>query len=565
MLGDGQQVRPDTSLFDLAGFNSLAVAELVERLEEQIGMEIPPALLVPQTFETPATLSTAVARLHRPCAATPDDRAVSSGRLDRRSALVHDLLDSAAADAGHRTAIRSRERELTYDALQRRSIEVAARLVEAGVGEGDRVLVATGNTVATVEYLYALSRVRAVFVPVDPEAPAPAVEHIAADVGASAIARPEGVDRPGGSAGSPRSSAGSPSAADPALIFYTSGSTGRPKGIVCPHRSVLHAVDAISSRIAFVADDVFGCVLPLTFDYGLYQVLLATGARATLALGSAADAGPQLVAFLDTYAVTGLPLVPSLADTLVRLVARRSAERRPRLRWITNTGAALPESSARNLRRSLPDARLYLMYGLTECKRVSILLPDEWAERPRSVGRPLDGTDVTVVDPVTGVRLDAGRTGEIVVRGQHVMAGYWGEPTGEGRTFRPSDDDGGPVLHTGDLGHLDEGGYLYVDGRMDDMYKSSGFRVYPLEIELAAAALDGVRESTLLRPTEDRPATLVVAADEPVSAGDVRARLAALLEPFKVPERVIVLRDLPHGINGKVDRARLAASIGGGT
>jgi acyl-CoA synthetase (AMP-forming)/AMP-acid ligase II len=225
---------------------------------------------------------------------------------------------------------------------------------------------------------------------------------------------------------------------------------------------------------------------------------------------------------------------------------------------LTTTGAAMPPATAAALRRAVPWLDVRIMYGLTECKRVSIMPAGEETRRPGSSGRPLPGTSVRVLGP-DGAERRPGAIGELVVRGPHVMAGYWRREELTRTRFRP-DGVGGRELRTGDYGWLDEDGYVYVQGRRDDVYKERGFRVSTTEIEAAAAEVPGVRLAAVLPPSADRPrAVLVVAGSVPASA--VLDELRSLIEPFKVPRSCHVLGQIPLSANGKVDRVALAAQL----
>ncbi|KOG87815.1 peptide synthetase, partial [Streptomyces varsoviensis] len=265
--------------------------------------------------------------------------------------------------------------------------------------------------------------------------------------------------------------------------------------------------------------------IPLAFDYGLYQIFLSALAGAELVLTDA-DAHTGLMATLHRHGVTVMPLVPSLAEMLVRLAAR---DRRgpAALRLVTNTGADLTPPLIAAVRGAFPSARVVPMFGITECKRVTILEPDGDLARPRSVGRPLPGTEVLILDE-RGRPQPPGAAGEIVVRGPHVMAGYWRAPELSAQRFRTDPATGERVLHTGDYGHLDEDGHLYFHGRRDDMFKRRGVRMSALEIEAAALDIPGVRGAAVLPPGEGRELTLfAVSALEPK---EIIARLGERLE-----------------------------------
>lgn len=486
---------------------------------------------------------------------------------------VEDLVEHAATHAPDRAAVVTARGVLTYRELSSVIAGCAARLRDAGVRRGDRVLISLAAPEAAVGWLFAALRVGAAFVMAAPEAPAEALRHVADDAEARlAVLDPLDPRGAGLSAWTPvvagddyrpgppaRSAPAAGLATDTACLIYTSGTTGRPRGIVCPHRSMVFAVEAISRVLSLGPSDVVGSILPLTFDYGLYQVLLAFRATATVVLGGLDDA-VRMGAFIVRHGVTVLPVVPSLADRLARLLSRRP-ERTGSVRLVTSTGERLAEPVADRLRRVCPNAVVLPMYGLTECKRVAIATPADVAAAPRSVGRPLPGTEVMIVNPVGGGPLPPGTTGEIVVRGPHVMSGYHRAPGPTAARFRPYGEGGEPALFTGDLGHLDDAGRLYVAGRADDQFKVAGTRVSRGEVEHAALAVPGVQGAAVVSPADDEPYTLVVTGD--VTAADVRERLRAMLEPAKVPDRVVLVGELPTTPHGKRDLAAVRRELGG--
>ncbi|MEU7040241.1 AMP-binding protein [Streptomyces varsoviensis] len=395
-----------------------------------------------------------------------------------------------------------------------------------------------------------------------PEAEVPAPEaEVPAPAGA--VPAPAGaVPAPAGAVPAPAGEAPAPAgeapgdADDLALLIYTSGSTSRPKAVMSPHRATVFAARAIASRLGYRADDVVLTAIPLAFDYGLYQIFLSALAGAELVLTDA-DAHTGLMATLHQHGVTVMPLVPSLAEMLVRLAAR---DRRgpAALRLVTNTGADLTPPLIAAVRGAFPSARVVPMFGITECKRVTILEPDGDLARPRSVGRPLPGTEVLILDE-RGRPQPPGAAGEIVVRGPHVMAGYWRAPELSAQRFRTDPATGDRVLHTGDYGHLDEDGHLYFHGRRDDMFKRRGVRMSALEIEAAALDIPGVSGAAVLPPGEGRELTLfAVSALEPK---EIIARLGERLEAAKVPPHCRLLDRLPLTANGKTDKNALASLL----
>lgn len=489
--------------------------------------------------------------------------------------LVHELLGGALRNHPDRVAVRDRSASLTYRELDLAALRVARGLRDAGIGRGDRVVVALGSCAQAVAAILGASRAGAAFVVVDPGAPAATVEHILADCTPAAIV--VGDDPPPLPSGTgqrwrvlrcddlladgaeegvlPR-----PISGDLACLIYTSGSTGRPKGVMSCHSNVTFATAAIARRLGLSGGAVIACVLPLTFDYGLYQVFLALRAEATVVLGAGADAGPGLVGFLRWSGADVLPIVPSMAGLLRRL-ARRERDELPPVRTITSTGERLPPAIVTALAGCFPEARIYPMYGLTECKRVSILTPEELERRPDSVGRPLDDTECLAIDPLTRRELPAGEVGELVVRGPHVMPGYWRSPEATAARYRPWGPSGERALFTGDLGTRDAEGFVYFHGRSDGIVKMNGLRVGLGEIEAAATSIEGVETAAALPPAQGRPVTLVVATS--LAADAVRAALARRLEAFKVPEAIEVVGSLPLTPHGKVDRGWIAGRLEG--
>jgi amino acid adenylation domain-containing protein len=349
---------------------------------------------------------------------------------------------------------------------------------------------------------------------------------------------------------------------DPVCLVFTSGSTGTPRGVTLSHDNLSHVVGAIQERLSYREGDVVGGFLPLAFDYGLYQVFLAAQAGAKLYLGDPDQVGPRLPQVLRSAGVTVLPGVPSVYAALIAL-GRRGPLDLPKLRAITNTGERLPLAYIEELRRLFPGLEVFVMYGLTECKRVSILLPSEFEAHSDTVGRPLAGTEVYAVDP-DGRRLPPGETGELVVRGRHVALGYWRAPAETERRFRKRAPESAVELFTGDSGSVDAEGFIRFSARSDDWIKHRGHRLSPLEIESEACQTEGVVEASLLQREEDDTLHLFVTVSDPsLEAGEIQRALGHALEPVKIPDRVVVLSEMPKSLNGKIDRKALFARLDG--
>ncbi|MFG2607165.1 class I adenylate-forming enzyme family protein [Streptomyces sp. NPDC048514] len=484
-------------------------------------------------------------------------------------AVLHTFLDETARSRPHAPAVRDRTGRWSYSEFTRASDAAADWLRGAGVGVGDRVVVRASPTRSTLALMYGCFRLGAVFVPLGTTATRHQLGHVLADarpalfvtdedahLGWSSVpsrSLPEDAATWPATSPSPSHTAGAsgPEAARTALMLYTSGSTGLPKAVVCPHAAVSFAVSAIARCLRYRADDVVHSCLPLSFDYGLYQVFLSVSAGSELVLGDASR-GAALLADLRRSAATVVPLVPSLASMLLMLARRSPTPTSVRL--FTNTGEHLSSGLAAELRERFPGAGVQMMFGITECKRVAILEVDGDLQRPGCVGRALPGTRVVVVDEA-GRPLPAGETGEITVRGPHLMAGYWDAPELTGHTYRTDPGSGERVLHTGDFGRLDGEGYLYFEGRRDELFKRHGVRTSVTEIETAAKAVDRVRAAAVVPPTGHRDAVLYVTGD--VEPEAVLHGVRDLLGPARTPSVCRVLESMPLGANGKVARGAL--------
>jgi acyl-coenzyme A synthetase/AMP-(fatty) acid ligase len=298
--------------------------------------------------------------------------------------------------------------------------------------------------------------------------------------------------------------------------------------------------------------------LPLSFDYGLYQLFYAAIAGASVFIGRPEMAGPELPRILAAQEISVLPGVPTLYGGLIKMQRYRPVPM-PKIRVITNTGDHLPQSYIASLRELFPQARVHPMYGLTECKRVSILLPEEMEARPESVGRPLDGTEVFAIDE-NGQRLPPGERGELCVRGPHLAPGYWRAPEETAKRYPML--DGKRTLRSGDYGSVDAEGFLFIHGRSDFLIKHKGHRLSPAEVEEEACRMLGVVAAGCVKDdAKDLLCLFVSVSDSSLDESKIIQALSAKLEPAKVPNRVFFLPELPKTGNQKVDRKALRAML----
>ncbi|MDC7786460.1 class I adenylate-forming enzyme family protein [Rhodoplanes sp. TEM] len=507
---------------------------------------------------------------------------------------VETFLSASAARRPDKVALVAGERRLTWRDLDRASDRLAGALAAHGIRRGDRVVVFMDNCAEAVVAIFAILKAGGVFSPIHPSTKADKLAYVLnncraaglvtlgrlARVAAAALAQAPAVGtvmvaepRDGAPPSWLRYDAAlSADAAPPpapgialdlAMLIYTSGTTGRPKGVMMTHQNMLAAAGAVAACIDSREDDVILSVLPLSFNYGLYQVFLAARSGATLVLEKSFAFPQAVVQRIAAERATVFPLVPTIAALLLQLKDLKTGDL-PTLRTFTNTAAALPIGHILRLRTLFPAARLHSMYGLTECKRCTWLPPDELMRRPDSVGVALPGTEVWVADE-TGAPLPPGEVGELVVRGPHVMQGYWDDPAATARALRPGPYPWERVLHTGDLFRADAEGFFYFVARKDDIIKSRGEKVSPQEVERALHALPGVREAAVLGVDDpilgQAVKAIVVAAPGALTAQDVIRHCARVLEDVMVPKHVEFRDALPKLDNGKIDRRALAAPL----
>jgi acyl-CoA synthetase (AMP-forming)/AMP-acid ligase II len=349
---------------------------------------------------------------------------------------------------------------------------------------------------------------------------------------------------------------------DLAALIYTSGSTGKPKGVMMTHLNMVSAATSITTYLENTPDDIIIDLLPLAFDYGLYQLLMTFKVGATLILERGFAYPYVLIETLMREKVTGLPLVPTISSILLQM--NLSQFKFPHLRYISNTAAALPTEHIRKLRELFPHVKLYSMYGLTECKRVSYLPPDQIDIRPTSVGKGMPNEEVYVVDE-NGNKLGPHQVGELVVRGSNVMKGYWELPQETASMLRDAKLAWPEkVLFTGDLFTQDEEGYLYWVGRRDDIIKTRGEKVSPKEVEdvlyaqpgIVEAAVVGIPDAILGQAIK---AFVTVKPGAALTEQDVLRHCKQCLEDFMVPRSVEFCESLPKTGTGKISKRELVS------
>jgi long-chain acyl-CoA synthetase len=514
--------------------------------------------------------------------------------------LLHDgLVSSASRHPGaEKPAVIVEGRAYTYSQLLGSAQQLASSLHSRGLQRGDRVAIYMDNTWPCVVSIFATLMAGGVFLVINPQTKSDKLEFVLADSGARVLltdahllnifspivanlddlqtiimsgdsslkgglngkpltAFQEALEGDGGPADSGTISL------DLAALIYTSGSTGNPKGVMQTHQSMVFAAGSLIQYLRLTEEDRILCVLPLAFDYGLYQLLMSVTLGATLVLERSFIYPAEIYARMREFKVTVFPGVPTIYAMMISAHARAPLSF-PDVTRITNTAAALPDSFVARLREIFPNALVYKMYGLTECKRVCYLEPELVDSKPGSVGKAIPGTEVYLLDE-QGDRVAPGATGILHVRGSHVMLGYWNRKDLSDFMLKPGRFPGERVLCTHDHFRLDAEGFLYFVGRTDDIIKTRGEKVSPAEVENALHSIPGIREAAVVGIPDDLlgeaiRAHVVLEQGISLSEKQIRALCAGLVENFMVPKEIVFCADLPKTPTGKVSKRLLKES-----
>lgn len=506
--------------------------------------------------------------------------------------LVHELLAPKQAKAG-RIAVIDGSRRVDYSEFTDR-VEAFARAFRAvGVSRGDRVAVLINKGVEECCAVFGVSRADGVLIPINPVLRPQQARHILADSGARVLLTEAALLEPlktaldglpglsavlsldeeesalgggvplvpldlamGGADCPPARSIGE----DLAAILYTSGSTGSPKGVMLSHRNLIAGTRIVRTYLGIAAEDRILSILPFSFDYGLNQLLTAVEQGACI-VPFTFRFGDEIVSALEKHEITGLAGVPSLWAILTRAAPSLASKPPRKLRYITNSGGAVPSDTVGRLRELLPDTSVFLMYGLTEAFRSTYLPSEEIDRRPTSIGKAIPECEIILVDD-EGVPVPPGTPGILVHRGPTVSLGYWRRPEETARVLRPnplrSATEGGDVVcYSGDLVVQDEEGFFYFVGREDGMIKSSGYRISPTEVEEVLMATGLFSQLAVIGLPDPVAGQRVHAVAVPLR-GDVdiqtaMQRCASELPSHMVPRRIELVESLPTSPNGKVD------------
>ncbi|MGB7947189.1 MAG: AMP-binding protein [Candidatus Binatia bacterium] len=488
-----------------------------------------------------------------------------------------EVLEKTAQRQPHKTALITKDEELSFALLSQRVHALATSLRQAGIRQGDRVGVLLPNGAAIPLCYFATQKIGAVTVILDARFKGKELQQVLKDAALGLlvvhqqllgeaeeafkasggkllwVVNGEGDESfekkcmPAGTLGS----APQLHADDDALILYTSGTTGEPKGVVLSYRNLAQYPRVMGELGITDASTVRGCILPMSHIVG------------PVVCNEVADKGFTLVIFdqlnpvtllegIQKHKITVFESVPIVFQLLLGVRDLANYNTRS-VKIAAMMGTSIPLPLLRAFQSAQPHIKVIQGYGLTETSPLITLVEPENAEtKMGSIGRAVPGVEVKIVD-AAGNDVPMGEPGEIVTRGPHVMKGYFRNPEATAARIR----DG--WLYTGDVGRVDAGGYYYHLGRRDDMIITGGLNVYPAEVENLIYSFPGVQETIVFAIADPKRGHVIGAAivprpGEAVVEKELLAFLRGNLANFKVPQKIVIRESLPRTSSGKIIR-----------
>jgi fatty-acyl-CoA synthase len=500
--------------------------------------------------------------------------------------LAHMVAKTAAAER-ERVAVAYEGTELTYGELDRRAERIAASLAAAGFAKGDRVCALMHTRTEWHEVFFALARLGGVLVPLNHLLTPHEIAYIVGDSGASWLVaeaslwdKVEGLDPavrdaltligaeagngeldlPGLREGDAPAAAVEVNGDDLFLLQYTSGTTGFPKGAAHTHATVMW--NAISQRQHFDidADTVYLCLPALSWVAGFHSLHLETlwsGGKVILGASDRSFDPREFCATVERERITTVALVPTVLRLILSVADLDSFDLRSWAVAIAG-GEAVPVNLLEEMAARLPDLTGIQVYGMSEFPSlVTLLEPADAVRKLGSAGRPNCVSQMRVVD-AEDADCAPGEVGEIVTRSPATMIGYYGKPAETAAALR------GGWFHTGDLGHLDDEGFLFISGRSKDVIISGGLNIYPVEIEQALMRHAAVAEAAVIPVPDEKwgeiaKAIIVLEEGGEVDEAELRTSIEPYVARFKIPKqwRITDGPPLPKTASGKLQKFKL--------
>ncbi len=507
--------------------------------------------------------------------------------------LLGEALLISAARYPAKTAIIAGDEEYTYSRLKESTLNLSNYLISAGIKKGDIVAIYLQNSWQCAVSIYGITLSGAAFLVINPQTKAEKFQYILKDSGAKILISEAGLHQeilPAVYMSEPISEliiSGEISLFkkvknikvsdfeeilsnntgnsvlpriipnDLAALIYTSSSTGFPKGVMMTHQAMVFTSWSLVEYLRLSEEDRILLLSPLAFDYGLYQLLMAITIGGSIVIEKSFIFQATIYKNIEKYKPTVFPGVPTIYSLMI------AANKKNKLSFesitrVTNTAAALPSEFIPELKKIFPNALIFKMYGLTECKRVCYLEPELVDEKPGSVGKAIPGTEVFLLSP-DGKSVSTGERGILHIRGPHVMLGYWKKEELSKEMLKPGFLPGERILCSNDWFKTDEEGFLYFLGRNDDIIKTRGEKVSPVEIENVIYKIKEVKEAVVFGIPdkilgESIIAMVTIYESSQLKEKDIQRECSLHLENFMIPQKVLIRNEMPRNANGKIDK-----------
>jgi acyl-CoA synthetase (AMP-forming)/AMP-acid ligase II len=514
--------------------------------------------------------------------------------ISRPQRLLGEALDLSARNHPDKIAATFKGCDFTYSYLKNCAENLAFYLANAGIKKGDRIAIYQNNSWQCMVSIYGITYAGGVFLVINPQTKANKLNYILKDSGSKIVITESILANELSTAledlpeltevivsGENKHALDNTNHIgfddvilnkvsgvvlpriipnDLAALIYTSGSTGFPKGVMMTHQSMVFTSWSLIEYLRLTEDEKIMLVLPLAFDYGLYQLIMSVTIGGTLIIEHSFNFPPTIFRQIEQLKPTVFPGVPSIYAMMIA-THKKTGITFNSIKKITNTAAALPEEFVNDLKLIFPNALIFKMYGLTECKRVCYLEPELNDLKPNSVGKAIPGTEVFLLTP-EGNPVAKGEAGILHVRGPHVMAGYWNNEELSKEMLKPGFIPGERILCAHDLFRMDDEGFLYFLGRNDDIIKTRGEKVSPIEVENTIYKMEGVKEVAVFGTPDvilgESIIAFVTTYDHvTLDEKTIQRECMANLEPFMVPQKIILIPEMPKSANGKIDKKEL--------
>lgn len=472
-----------------------------------------------------------------------------------------------------RVAVVHKNRSSTYAELRVLAIGFKKRLADAGFGRGDRAVLWMENSAEYIAAYLAVLELEGAVVALHPQVPASEVSRIVSHVGATGLMVASSVrqwtpadfestclrfvlrDHELIPCNRPTETEKNP--AGLAQIIYTSGSTGRPKGVMLSHQNFIANTESILAYLRLGPEDSTVAVLPFVYAYGNSVMLTHLFVGGKIIIENSFAYPNIILERIFKERVTGFSGVASTYALLLNQ-SNLKAYTFPALRYLTTAGGPMPSELLGRLRSAFSEQEIYLMYGQTEAAaRLTYLPPENLGQKEGSAGKPIPGVALKIVQE-GGTVAEPYQAGEVYAFGENIMQGYWKDPEATAKALE------GGWLRTGDIGYLDEDGYLTIVGRNSEMIKSGAFRISPVEIEEILLGHPAVQEAGVVGVEDPILGEVICGVVVPKKEHqptdlELLAHCARHLAPYKRPKAICLVPELPKSFSGKVLRQELRA------